>query len=211
MEYSSEQMIEDVEVEEVQPELNIEPGQDSPVLSVKEAALILGKSIRALERSLSGKWGNKLPEGWSASKKIIDGSEEWQIYPPEGFRCEHLLESLRRPTDDPQMQRIQLDDLLRPVRQQFDHATGNEITSILKELAQAHRELADQRKLHMQDLRTLLELQGSMRLLEANSGETAKLRGELVEAQKDLIALRDRYKMMLSLPWWKRIFIKGLG
>ncbi|MGH9550426.1 MAG: hypothetical protein ACRD3W_13675, partial [Terriglobales bacterium] len=73
------------------PEVCVERGAQSTVLSVKEAALVLGKSIRALERSLSGKWGNRLPEGWSASRRMMNGSEEWQIVPPADFRYEQLL------------------------------------------------------------------------------------------------------------------------
>ena len=45
-----------------------------PALTIDEASSILGKSIRALERSIAGKWGNKLPEGWHARKMKIDGN-----------------------------------------------------------------------------------------------------------------------------------------
>jgi hypothetical protein len=202
-----EEGILDASVVEEEENISVEKGAEQQPLSVKEAALILGKSIRALERSLSGKWGNRLPDGWTAAKKMIDGTEQWQIFPPEGFRYEHLLESLTKPADQ-QIQRIQAEDLLRPIRTHFETENLHEVHGLLRELAGAHRELAEQRKLHMEDLRTLLELQSSMRLLEVNSGETSKLRSELVEAQRDLIQLRNQYKEFLALPWWRRLFKK---
>jgi hypothetical protein len=200
-----ETYVEDIEFEDDEPVVSVARGSGVPTLSIKEAALILGKSIRALERSLSGKWGNKLPDGWSATRKMINGKEEWQIAPPPGFRYEHLLDQSGDSSRD-SMTKIQPEDLLRPLRAQFEMANTAELAGILRELAQAHRELADQRKMHLEDLRTLLELQGSMRLIEVNASETAKLRTELLGAQKDLIDLRDQYKALANLPWWKRIF-----
>lgn len=203
----------DTEFVEDDHELKVEKGIEPIALSIKEAALILGKSIRALERSLSGKWGNKLPDGWTSSKKIVDGEEEWQIFPPPGFRYEHLLVDVLRKEaahQAEQIERINTDDLLRPIRALVDRPHQNEMTNLLRELANAQRELAEERKSHMQDMRTLLELQGSMRLLESNTSETAKLKAELLEAQKDLIGLRDQYREFLSLPWWKRIFRRKL-
>src|SRR5271167_4196936 len=98
-EESVEEDIEDVVVEDVEPEQSILMGQrhsQAPTLTVKEAALVLGKSVRALERSLLGKWGNRLPDGWTATKKMIDGKDAWQIVPPPDFRYEHLLDGLRK-------------------------------------------------------------------------------------------------------------------
>jgi len=188
------------------PEISVETNPGPEPLSLKEAALILGKSIRALERSLSGKWGNKLPDGWTATRRMIGNKEEWQIIPPSDFRYEHILAALRRKEKDSHMQRIQPEDLLRPLRAHFEANDPKEMHGLLKELAYANRELAEQRKVHLEDLRTLLELQSSMRLLEVNTGETAKLKAELLEAQKDLVTLRDQYKKFFGLPWWKRIF-----
>jgi len=212
---STEALEEDEEVilaepveEDLSQQLSIEPGGGVKSLSLKEAALILGKSIRGLERSLAGKWGNKLPEGWLATRRMIGGKDEWQIVPPAGFRYEHILEALRRKDNDSQMQRIQPEDLLRPLRAQFETTDLKEVHGLLKELAYANRELAAQRKVHLEDLRTLLELQSSMRLLEVNASETVKLKTELLEAQKDLITLRNQYKGLLGLPWWKRLFIR---
>ncbi len=192
--------------EDLGPELSVESSHGPEPLSLKEAALILGKSIRALERSLSGKWGNKLPDGWSATRRMVGDKEEWQILPPSDFRYEHILSALRRKEKESSMQRIQPEDLLRPLRPQFEPSELKEMHGLLRELAHANRELAEQRKVHVEDLRTLLELQSSMRLLEVNAGETAKLKAELLEAQKDLVCLRDQYKQFFGLPWWKRIF-----
>jgi hypothetical protein len=206
VEEAEEAYVEEIEFEDDEPVVSIAHGTGVPTLSIKEAALILGKSIRALERSLSGKWGNRLPDGWSATRKMINGKEEWQIAPPPGFRYEHLLDPLSGDSSRDSMSKILPEDLLRPLRAQFELANTAELAGILRELAQAHRELADQRKMHLEDLRTLLELQGSMRLIEVNASETAKLRTELLGAQKDLIGLRDQYKALANLPWWKRIF-----
>lgn len=80
---------EDVEVEE---ELTLEQRQSAadelltPALTIEEAARILGKSPRALERSILGKWGNKLPDGWMAKKITIDGQQEWRVIPPATFK-----------------------------------------------------------------------------------------------------------------------------
>lgn len=58
----------------------------TPALTIEEAARILGKSPRALERSILGKWGNKLPDGWVAKRITIDGQEEWRVIPPPTFK-----------------------------------------------------------------------------------------------------------------------------
>lgn len=204
LEKTFEEDIEDVLVEEIASEMSFEQTPEIPSFSLKEAALLLGKSLRSLERSLSGRWGNKLPEGWTATKKLIDGKEEWQITPPQGFRYDHLLDAKKK--EDTPVQHIKAEDLLRPLRTHFEMASSREVSSLLRELAATHRELAEQRKLHVQDLRTLLELQNSMRLLEVNAAETSKLRDELVGAQQDLISLRDQYFELANRPWWKRIF-----
>ena len=52
----------------------------------------------------------------------------------------------------------------------------------------------------------LAELQSSMRLLEVNAKETMTLKTELIEAQKDLISLKNQYQALLNMPWWKRVF-----
>lgn len=57
-----------------------------PWLSIPEAARVLGKSPRAVERCILGRWGNRLPDGWSARKVRIDGNDEWRVVPPSGYR-----------------------------------------------------------------------------------------------------------------------------
>ncbi len=68
-----------------------------PALTIEEAAGILGKSVKAIERSISGRWGNRLPEGWKARRMKMDGELEWRILPPPGFR-------IRRSTSNQSMQ-----------------------------------------------------------------------------------------------------------
>jgi hypothetical protein len=77
---------------------------------------------------------------------------------------------------------------------------------LLRELAATHIELSEERRAHLEDLRLLSEMRASMRLLQDNANETAKLKEELLEAQKDLIALKNQYQQVLNMPWWKRIF-----
>src|SRR5208283_99293 len=60
-----------------------------PWLSIEEAASMLGRSVRGVERSIIGRWGNKLPEGWQARRVRLDGNDEWRIVPPPGFRVKH--------------------------------------------------------------------------------------------------------------------------
>lgn len=68
-----------------------------PALTIEEAAGILGKSVRAIERSISGRWGNRLPEGWKARKMKLDGQVEWRILPPPGFRIRRSTTNLLKP------------------------------------------------------------------------------------------------------------------
>lgn len=68
-----------------------------PALTIEEAAGILGKSVPAIERSIAGKWGNKLPEGWKARKMKLDGEVEWRILPPPGFRIRRSTTNITKP------------------------------------------------------------------------------------------------------------------
>lgn len=68
-----------------------------PALTIEEAAGILGKSVPAIERSIAGKWGNKLPEGWKARKMKLDGEVEWRILPPPGFRIRRSTGNIAKP------------------------------------------------------------------------------------------------------------------
>jgi len=198
-----------------------------PALTIKEAAQVLGKSVRALERSLVGKWGNKLPEGWSARKIRIDNKEEWRVIPPASFK-------VKPQTAEEAKERIEEDSWIKEalrfgsqfalertargprtlpvVTSEGDaHPTiiidrTDEVETLLREVVEAHKALAEERKQHVEDLRLLNQMQGSMRLLESNAGETTRLKNELLEAQKDLLILKTQYQDYLKLPWWKRIF-----
>jgi hypothetical protein len=196
--------------------MSVERSGEPVALNLKDAAFALGKSMRALERSLSGKWGNKLPEGWTARKVIVDNNEEWQITPPTGFNLQALNEHNRE--SEPKV--VETDrngtretapsttrQIISKAASKFAFAKPMMELHLLRELAAAHKELSDERRAHLEDLRQLSELQSSMRLLQTNAVETAKLKEELIEAQKDLIALKNQYQEVLNMPWWKRIFI----
>ena len=78
-----------------------------PALTIEEAAGILGKSVPAIERSIAGKWGNKLPEGWKARKMKLDGEVEWRILPPPGFRIRRSTSNIARPKLDNQNEELE--------------------------------------------------------------------------------------------------------
>jgi len=190
------------------------------LLTVQQAASILGKSVRALERSLLGRWGNKLPEGWTARKIQGERGDEWRIVPPPGFK-------LRSPL--PQNASAETVDFFSAFTQDFlaemktnpkrslqrseqhtEHATividrGDEVEHLLRELLSTQKALAEERRLHMEDLRIVAQLQGHMRLLESNSNETARIKLELEQKQHELLQLKDEYNQMLDWPWWKKI------
>ena len=85
---------------------------------------------------------------------------------------------------------------------------SDEVEKLLRELSDTRQELAEQRKMHMDDLRLLHEMQTSMRLLEVNAIETSTLKKELIEAQQMLIEHKQRYERFASLPWYKKLFSK---
>jgi hypothetical protein len=230
-----------------------------PALSIEEAATILGKSVRSLERSILGKWGNKLPEGWKARRMRIDGVDEWRIIPPPGFRVRHTSMSSsqsrgvstdQQPTSEPrraaggQERRerasssssssssslgfgFSLEKLIASAGQKAknelvraaefaldEHPTividrSDDVERLLRELNDTQKELAEQRKMHLQDLRLLAELQGSMRLLEMNASQTNTLKEELELAALALREHKRQYQEFLNLPWWKRLFKKS--
>ncbi|HEY9733824.1 MAG TPA: hypothetical protein V6C89_18080 [Drouetiella sp.] len=193
------------------PEFSMEHSEQPVTLNLKEAAFALGKSMRALERSLTGKWGNKLPDGWTARKAIVDGVEEWQIMPPPGYHIEGLVEQKRSELSKASEVAAREQSIF-PSREALTRAAskfslGKPLElQLLRELAATHKELSEERRAHLEDLKTLAELQSSMRLLETKATETATLKAELLAAQKDLIDLRNQYQEVLQTPWWKRIF-----
>lgn len=275
-----------------------------PWLTIKEAASMLGRSPKAVERSIAGRWGNHLPEGWTARKVRIDGSTEWRVIPPVGFRIKHSrrsetqetivqeeipeqeileqdipeqeivptksdlqseLENLKKEKEDltrksaqaskpanatssvsssntstpfsfgfdslekivqsaAQMAQKELASFmagperttsvnLPAVTRQSEPTTividrSDEVEKLLRELADVQRELALERKAHLEDMRLINEMQSSMRLLEDNARETRELKDDLLMAQTALLAHKKQYQEFLELPWWKRLFHK---
>lgn len=293
-----------------------------PWLTVDQAASMLGRSARGVERSILGRWGNHLPEGWAARRVRIDGAEEWRIIPPPGFRIKHsrretnrregLGESLSEglneglsekhsadhiedveaspvsaSTDTPRAKqadklnekaatktqektmastsnsavealsspnepfsfekflhsagkmaqkelasfglsvgpvsdqsssrnrstRSNRNELAGIVDADIEHATividrSDEVEKLLRELANTQKELAEQRRMHLDDLRLMQEMQRSMLLLEVNAKETGELKQDLSYAQQALKEHRTQYQAFLALPWYKKIFRK---
>lgn len=269
-----------------------------PWLSIEQAAFMLGRSARGVERSILGRWGNKLPEGWSARRVKIDGVEEWRIIPPPGFRIKHSRHDKPKensvqdadvadvdasplvfdPAEDDEQEHSKAaaqpktqtskkqhnqkkpqpvkssdrdeESNMPPTAREADsgfsleklfqsagkmaqkelasfglavrndrhnddveHATividrSDEVEKLLRELSETRKELADQRRMHLDDLRVMHEMQSSMRLLEVNARETAELKQDLGYAQKALLEHKKRYEEFVALPWWKKIFRK---
>lgn len=235
-----------------------------PALTIDEAAAILGKSIRAIERGISGKWGNRLPEGWKARKMKIDGQDEWRIIPPPNFRVRHSkvraprtedmtskssqkLESSSAPPASPRTTVVRTEDspglldndslfgfsfnnLLQTAGKRaktelakaaeyaidttMEYPTividrSDDVELLLRELAEARKELSEERRMHLEDLRVMAEMQSSMRLLEMKSSQTATLKEELLEVTRTMQEHRRQYQEFLALPWWKKIFRKA--
>jgi hypothetical protein len=198
-----------------------------PALNLQQAAAILGKSLRSLERSIIGRWGNKLPDGWSAKRISAGNGQEWRIIPPPGFRLRQVnsqsdgaaiyeeaenedMNSYSGAADGPKVKRRLP---WRPENQSLESPAividrGEEVEHLLRELVQAQKQLADERRLRMEDLRLITQMQGSMRLLEMNANETQKLKEELTYAKSEFKVLKDEYIAVLNAPWWKRLFNK---
>ena len=231
---------------ELEPESDLDYEIPRPWLTLAEASSIMGRSRRALERSILGRWGNKLPAGWTARHVSIDGQAEWRIIPPPGFRIKRTHTSNSEPTIEDakvtqqEKQKEQKDhefsleklfntigsSIGTTVKNQLQTASSNisvdaeitpatividrsdEVEKLLRELSDTRQELADQRKMHMDDLRLMHEMQTSMRLLEVNAVETSTLKRELIEAQQMLIEHKQRYDRFVSLPWYKKVFGK---
>ncbi len=230
-----------------------------PALTIDEAATILGKSIRAIERGISGKWGNRLPEGWKARRMKIDGQDEWRIIPPPNFRVRHsktgtprteemtrkTIEKTANPTttsravarneeptgllDNDSLFGFSFNDLLHTagkraktelakaadyaIESTMEYPTividrSDDVELLLRELAEARKELSEERRMHLEDLRAMAEMQGSMRLLEMKSSQTNALKEELLEVTRTMQEHRKQYQEFLALPWWKRLFRK---
>lgn len=191
-----------------------------PFLTLEQAATILGKSLRALERSILGRWGNKLPDGWAARKIPTEKGLEWRIVPPPGFRlrqanssAEEVQAEYGSELSDESLASYSGGGDKRKAAwpQSVDrHAIiidrSEEVEYLLRELVQSQKQLSEERRLRMEDLRLITQMQGSMRLLETRASETNKLKDEFSAAQQELKLLKDQYLALLNQPWWKRIF-----
>lgn len=214
-----------------------------PFLTLNQAAAILGKSMRSLERSLLGRWGNKLPDGWVARKLRTERGEEWRILPPPGFRVKFTSNSNGTESDtmpsvdaepvdfDPsevagitaggypqfntsgQSQPSPRRRLWRPDRHTLDQPSividrSEEVEHLLRELVTTQKALSEERRIHMDDLRMIHQLQGSVRLLECNSLEQARAKSDLETTKQELQSIKEQYNRMIKLPWWRRLFVR---
>ena len=83
---------------------------------------------------------------------------------------------------------------------------SDEVERLLRELNNVQKELSEERRMHLEDLRIMSEMQGSMRMLEMKSSQTAMLKDELLDATRTLQEHKRQYQEFLELPWWKRLF-----
>lgn len=212
-----------------------------PFLTLQQAAAIMGKSLRSIERSLLGRWGNKLPEGWVARKMRTSNGDEWRILPPPGFRVKlatngsnstdgrngtgtngsansHTPRTEYDTEENYEMTQYNNSEYAarkrpswKPDRHSLEQPTividrSEEVEHLLRDLVTAQRALAEERRLHMEDLRMITQLQSSMRLLESNVAEQTKVKSELEAAKQELTILKDKYTKEISTPWWRRMF-----
>lgn len=211
-----------IEGEHIEP---LKPHESPRMLTMQEAAAFLGKSVRAIERSLMGRWGNKLPDGWSARKIRTERGEEWRIIPPPGSRLganpKSNFEAFEPGSGSSLQQSDWLQDLsaVKKAIYRSEHSNveqptividrSEEVERLLRELLATQKTLSEERRLHMEDLRIVAQLQGSMRLLESSAHENSRARCELESTRKELESLKEEYNQLLRRPWWKRLF--GIG
>lgn len=199
-----------------------------PFLTLKQAAQILGKSVRALERSISGRWGNRLPDGWQARKLQTSSGDEWRVIPPPGFRVRQVaaagtisdtgaVSDQTEGEKSPWTYTSSFESSLRrklPWRSgahNFEQPTividrSDEVEHLLRELCATQKALSEERRLHLEDMRMIAQLQGSMRLLESNAQENRRVKDELAQAKQELEQLKQNYNQLLSMSWWQRLF-----
>ncbi len=203
------------------PEAKEQPPFEVPrTLTIAQAAAALGKSMRSLERSLTGRWGNRLPDGWSARKIRTEKGDEWVIIPPEGFRLpqitapENMTRMLEISVEPPGATRMLAAPKRLPWRAQnhrLDQPTiiidrTEEVEQLLRELVSTQKALSEEQRLHMEDMRLMAQLQGSLRLLETGGSESARIKSELAATQKELEELKRDYNYVVNIPWWKRLW-----
>jgi hypothetical protein len=192
-----------------------------PALTIQQAAEILGKSIRTVERSLLGRWGNKLPSGWTAKKVKASKGEEWRIIPPPGFRVrsqgQGISPSLEKAFEfggDGESQ-DEFDSTalakrrFRAEDQSLDHPSiiidrSEEVERLLRDLLQTNKQLAEERRHRLEDMRNMNEMRNSIKLLEVNVNEKAKMATELDATKKELEELKAKYEEAINTPWWKK-------
>lgn len=186
--------------------------KDNPAveLSVEEAAAVLGKSVKAMERSLLGRWGNRLPEGWSASKIKTGSGHEWRLRPPAGFQWRSLANNNKQDHQAEGLAWVPLAGnraLIKYEEADFNQSLvverGQE--GLLKELLAAHRSLAEERKSHLDDLQRLSDVQSQLLLIEADRAEKEKVKMQLAAAEAEAARIKNEYEAFLQAPWWKRL------
>ena len=189
-------------------------------LTLAQAASALGKSISSLERSLAGRWGNKLPEGWTARKLPEDEGAAWRLMPPPSFRVRQTTApesnqpsaSASFSTAPPQLTRRQTSprrlpwrpDSYSAERQTIIIDRSEEVEHLLRELLTNQKALSKERRQRMEDMRLIAQLQGSMRLLESSASDSARIKSELESTRKEMEQLKRDYNYVVNLPWWKR-------
>ena len=196
-----------------------------PFLTLEQAAAVLGKSLRSIERSLLGRWGNKLPEGWVARKIRTEKGDQWRILPPQGFRVKlsnpgtefdttgmesEMFEHRGAPANNSSEAARRRQQWL-PERHSIDQPAivierTEEVEYLLRELVAAQKALSEERRLHLDDMRMINQMQTSMRLLEVNAVEQSKVKQELDSSKRELIEYKEKYNRLISSPWWKRLF-----
>lgn len=176
----------------------------SPLLTISQAAAALGKSTRAIERSIVGRWGNKLPEGWTARKVTTERGQEWRILPPASYRVRQAAATATEATEKER-------DLPATRYETFDQPTiiidrGDEVEHLLRELLSCQKSLSEERRLRLEDMRQMTQLQSTMRLLEVDKTDKDRLKDELEKTKAELGELTKQYNHLVNLPWWKKLF-----
>lgn len=179
-------------------------------LSLEEAAAVLGKSVKAMERSLAGRWGNRLPDGWSARKVKTGSGVEWRLCPPANLQWNSIHDKQAAAADGAGWMPLAGNRaLIKYQESDFNQSIvierGHEIEGLLKELLVAHKSLAEERKLHLDDLQKLSELQSRLLLIEADVAQKEKIKVQLVAAEAELARIKSEYEVFLQSPWWKRL------
>jgi hypothetical protein len=197
-----------------------------PFLTLQQAATVLGKSIRTIERSLSGRWGAKLPQGWVGRKLRTENGDEWRILPPPGFRVKMTspppislnggADGGSTEYDTTALEPIVTESFEPAVRQKarprhsIDQPTividrSEEVEHLLRELVASQKALSEERRIHLDDLRTIHQLQSSMRLLEVNANDQARVKQELDAAKAELIQWKQKFEAEANKTWWQRM------